>query len=62
MIFRHPNCHHHTYPKTERLRYSLTFSHNSYSYPLILLVLYSRQNSSKESSSTPALHDDTSLL
>ena len=40
MIFRHPNCHHHTYPKTERLRYSLTFSHNSYSYPLILLVLY----------------------
>ena len=38
MIFRHPNCHHHTYPKTERLRYSLTFSHNSYSYPLILLA------------------------
>ena len=39
MIFRHPNCHH-TYPKTESLRYSLAFSHNSYSYPLILLVLY----------------------
>ena len=39
MIFRHPNCHH-TYPKTESLRCSLAFSHNSYSYPLILLVLY----------------------
>ena len=36
MIFRHPNCHH-TYPKTESLRYSLAFSHNSYSYPLIQL-------------------------
>ena len=32
------NCQ--TYPKTESLRYSLAFSHNSYSYPLILLVLY----------------------
>ena len=39
MIFRHPNCDH-TYPKTESLRYSLAFRHNSYSYPLILLVPY----------------------
>eukprot|EP00964_Phaeocystis_antarctica_P022723 scaffold12644_cov60-Phaeocystis_antarctica.AAC.1 len=38
---RHPNCHH-TYPKTESVRYSLAFSHNSYAYPLILLVLYVR--------------------
>eukprot|EP00964_Phaeocystis_antarctica_P139713 scaffold104524_cov36-Phaeocystis_antarctica.AAC.1 len=39
MIFRHPNGNH-TYPKTESLEYSLAFSHNSYSYPLTLLVLY----------------------
>ena len=40
MIFRHPNCHH-TYPKTDSLEYSLAVSHNSYSYPPTLLVLYS---------------------
>ena len=28
------------YPKTDGLRYSLPFNHNSYSYPPILLVLY----------------------
>ena len=39
MIFRHPNGNH-TYPKTDSLEYSLAFSHNSYSYPLTLLVLY----------------------
>ena len=37
MIFRHPNGNH-TYPKTDSLEYSLAFSHNSYSYPLTLLV------------------------
>ena len=30
----------HTYPKTDSLEYSLAFSHNSYSYPLTLLVQY----------------------
>ena len=39
MIFRHPNCHH-TYPKPDSVRYSLAYSHNSYSIPQILLVLY----------------------
>ena len=39
MKIRHPNCHH-TYPKTDSVRYSLAYSHNSYSYPLILLVPY----------------------
>ena len=34
-----PNCDH-TYPKTDSLEYSLAFSHNSYSYPPTLLVLY----------------------
>ena len=31
------NCHH-TYPKPDSVRYSLAYSHNSYSYPYILLV------------------------
>ena len=39
MIFRHPNGND-TYPKTDSLECSLAFSHNSYSYPLTLLVLY----------------------
>ena len=30
----------HTYPKTDSLECSLAFSHNSYSYPLTLLVLF----------------------
>ena len=38
-LFRHPNGNH-TYPKTDSLEYSLAFSHNSYSYPLTLLVLF----------------------
>ena len=32
----------HTYPKPDSLRYSLAFNHNSYSYPPILLVPYTR--------------------
>ena len=35
-MYSHGN---HTYPKTDSLEYSLAFSHNSYSYPLTLLVL-----------------------
>ena len=36
-MFRHPNGNH-TYPKIDSLEYSLAFRHNSYSYPLTLLV------------------------
>ena len=39
MQIQRPNCHH-TYPKTDNVRYSLAYTHNSYSYHLILLVLY----------------------
>ena len=35
----------HTYPKTDNLEYSLAFSHNSYSYPLTLLVHYHTHSS-----------------
>ena len=29
-----PDCHH-TYPKTDNVRYSLAYTHNSYSHTLI---------------------------
>ena len=40
MKIRHPNSRH-TYPKPESVRYSLAYSHNSYSILILSYILFS---------------------